>query len=125
MKVKVGLEDGRWAQGDLPLVLGAEHDLERVLSVSRETLVGLLHAALLKPVYTLDDEPDIARVRSAMAVAFAYELREADAMVISTFSRTARGIAEYVWDHLMGEPEVPSLEDVEKTLIRALNASTE
>jgi hypothetical protein len=35
---------------------------------------------------------------------------------------TPRGVAEYIWDHMMGEPDKPSCEEVAELVARILQA---
>lgn len=44
--------------------------------------------------------------------------READYQVLEMLGPTVENVADYIWDHWLGEPESPSLEDIEATIVK-------
>lgn len=66
----------------------------------------------------------MALTREQVAKAFAEVVgmkpREADYRMLEHLKAGPKETAEYLWDHYMGEPRVPSLETVEKEVEEAL-----
>jgi len=50
------------------------------------------------------------------------EPRNADLMVLDIMGPTIEVVAEYIWDHMMGEPDSPSCDEVEAQIIKLLDA---
>ena len=65
------------------------------------------------------DAPDISGTISEDQVGDAFrkilgmEPRSADVSVVMTLGGTRAALAEYIWDHWFGEPDHPSLEEVQ------------
>lgn len=58
-----------------------------------------------------------AQIDAVFQVIFSRPPREADHLVLEALGGAdAEALAEYIWDHLLGEPETPSLEVVTATV---------
>ena len=60
-------------------------------------------------------------VKFVFLVGFGFEPREADIQVLDMLGLTSQTLAEYIWDHWLGEPEEPALNQVHETIIASLN----
>lgn len=60
------------------------------------------------------------QIREAFARVVGMQARAADVQVVQTLGGTVDVLAEYIWDHWMGEPEHPKAKDVEGLIIDAL-----
>jgi hypothetical protein len=66
------------------------------------------------------------QVIKVFAVLFDMEIRKADLAVLKVLDPngiTAAGLAEYLWDHWMGEPAKPTVEQVEAVINEALHCA--
>lgn len=60
-------------------------------------------------------------IRQAFLLVIGYPAREADVQVVQLMGSTVKVLAEYMWDHWMGEPEGDrGLRKVETAVIRAV-----
>lgn len=59
------------------------------------------------------------QIGAAFQALLGIEPREADVAVVRMLGGTVEVLAEFLWDHWMGEPETPTLEQV-KTRVEAV-----
>jgi len=59
-------------------------------------------------------------IRKAFEATLGIQPRIADIMVAGAMGDTVEALAEYIWDHWMGEPESPTLEEVEQRIREAI-----
>lgn len=71
----------------------------------------------LKDKIVLTDE----QIATAFDAILEMGARQADIYVVKMLGASVNDLAEYMWDHWMGEPDTPSVEDVEAMIIEALN----
>ena len=53
--------------------------------------------------------------------AMGWSPRMADIMMVKLTGANVEGLAEYIWDHILGEPDHPSLEQVESAIRKAVS----
>ena len=73
-----------------------------------------IHASLSNP-----------RSRQYSMSCFGMSSREVDVQVLRLMGATPHNVAEYIWDHWLGEPDEPTVECIEQEIDRILadNAS--
>jgi hypothetical protein len=59
------------------------------------------------------------QIRTAFEACVGLPSREADVQLVLLLGATSEALAEYIWDHWLGEPEQPTLEDL-RTKIESL-----
>lgn len=70
----------------------------------------------------LDPTRVLSRIELIAVFALAgYAPREADLAVLERLGATIENVADYCWDHLMGEPRTPSLAKVQRTIQAAVD----
>lgn len=62
------------------------------------------------------------QIRAAFVAILAIEPRQADIAILNLLGPTVENVAEYIWDHWMGEPEDITAEDIEKLIEAAITA---
>lgn len=60
------------------------------------------------------------QIRMAFQHIVGYAARAADVAVVQMMGGTLGTLAEYVWDHWLGEPDTPTVEKVEAEMVRLL-----
>lgn len=60
------------------------------------------------------------QVNTAFLALVGLEARTADLQVVDMMGGTPEACAEYLWDHFMGEPDVPTVEDLTKRILTQL-----
>ena len=53
------------------------------------------------------------QIEQAFIVTVGIEPREADYQVLEVLGPDVESVAEYIWDHWLGEPDAPTIEQVE------------
>ena len=61
-----------------------------------------------------------AQIKEAFRFTMGVEPRGADYAAVQALGSTDEALAEYIWDHWMGEPEYPTERDVLVTIREAL-----
>lgn len=59
-------------------------------------------------------------VDKVFIAAFGFPAREADHAVLDLMGGTIETLAEYIWDHWMGEPENPTPDTIEAEIVRII-----
>lgn len=73
------------------------------------------------------DSPEDLTVLTKEQIETAFEAvleippRQTDVQFMVTAGCTVNDLAEYIWDHWLGEPESPSVEDIEEIIKNSLN----
>lgn len=65
------------------------------------------------------------QIRRIWPPLLAYEAREADIAVINMTGGTVEAAATYIWDHWLGEPETPTVEQVEAEILKLPDVAEE
>lgn len=68
--------------------------------------------AAAKPMYDAYTELTTEQVEQILNAATPFGARQADIAAIALVGNTVEAVAQYMWDHLMGEPEAPTEQDI-------------
>ena len=63
-----------------------------------------------------------AQLDAAFVAVLGGPMRKTDLAAIEVVGRTPRAVAEYIWDHWMGEPEIPTVDELTDAVIAAVAA---